>query len=216
MKRAVIAATAGIALAGAIGVGVASAATGSGPASWVSEALSGLVKDGTLDQQQADAVVKALEDSREEARADRQQRREESQERVETLLQDTLGISAQELRTRLQDGKTLKEIAGDKADELGDGLVTLAKERSAAAVADGRLTQDQADGLVSRVEQRVKAWLAGDDDLARLGGLGMLLGDRGMHGHGAGGRGMGRGLGPDDATSSPSPSTAATSGSATT
>lgn len=201
MKRAVIAATAGIALAGAIGVGVASAATGSGPASWVSEALSGLVKDGTLDQQQADAVVKALEDSREEARADRQQRREESQERVETLLQDTLGISAQELRTRLQDGKTLKEIAGDKADELGAGLVTLAKERSAAAVADGRLTQDQADGLVSRVEQRVKAWLAGDDDLARLGGLGMLLGDRGMHGHGAGGRGMGRGLGPDDATS---------------
>lgn len=215
MKRAVIAATAGIALAGAIGVGVASAATGTGPVGWVSETLSGLVKDGTLNQQQADAVAKALEDSREESRAERQEQRQANQDRLDAALQDTLGISATELRIQLQDGKTLKEIAGDKADELGAALVTLTKERTAAAVADGRMSQDRADALVARVEQRVAAWLAGDDDLARLGGLGLLLGDRGMHGRGPGGHGMGRGLDSDD-TSTPSPSPAAASGSATT
>jgi polyhydroxyalkanoate synthesis regulator phasin len=221
MKRTMTAAIAGVALTGIIGVGVAAAATGDGPAGRLADVLSGLVSNGTITQQQADAVGQALDDAREEARAEHEARHAEREAKVEALLQETLGLSVDAVRERIAAGETLKEIAGDKADALAEGAVALAKEQAAQAVSDGRLTQAQADELATRAQERADAWLAGEST-GRGGGLGLLLGGRGMGGPGMGGPGMGHGdgmggrggwghRGPDagddtDATTSPSTS----------
>lgn len=199
MKRSVVAAVVGVALAGAVGIGVASAATDSGPGERLADVLAGLVSNGTITQEQADAVSEALGKARAEAREEREQRRAERQADVDALLQDTLGMTRQELRDQLRAGKTLAEIAGDKADELAAGAVALVEKGAAQAVADGRLTQAEADEIVARAKERADAWLAGEDDaLGRGAGLGLLLGGRGMGmgPGGFGGMGMGGDMGP--------------------
>jgi hypothetical protein len=209
MKRTVTAAVAGVALTGMIGIGVAAAATGSGPGSLISDALAGLVADRTLTQEQADAVAKALGDAHEEARAERDQRRAERQAEVDALLQDTLGMTREQLHEQLAAGKTLKDIAGENADELAAGALKLAEEELDEAVSDGRLTQEQADEALARAKERTDAWLAGDEtQMGRGFALGFLLGRGmgggpdgmggadGMRGPGGMGRHGGRGMGP--------------------
>jgi hypothetical protein len=190
MKRSAVAAVAGLTLAGAVGIGVASAATGSGPGDRIADALAGLVTEGTITQKQADAVAEALGKARAEAREERDQRRAERQAEVDALVKDTLGMTRDELREQLRAGKTLKEIAGGKADDLAAGAIALVEQGTKEAVADGRLTQAQADEIVARAKERAKAWLAGEDDGL---GLGLLMGGRGMRGGMHGGMGMGPG-----------------------
>jgi hypothetical protein len=210
MKRTVTAAVAGVALTGMIGIGVAAAATGTGPGSLISDALAGLVEDKTLTQEQADAVAKALEDAHDDARAERDQRRTERQAEVDALLQDTLGMSRDQVHEQLAAGKTLKEIAGDKADELAAGALALADEELDEAVSDGRLTQEQADEALARAKEQADAWLAGEQvQMGRGFALGFLLG-RGMGGGpdemgGPGGMGRhgGRGMGPGSGAEAP-------------
>jgi polyhydroxyalkanoate synthesis regulator phasin len=211
MKRTMTAAIAGLALTGMIGVGVAAAATGDGPAGRLTDVLSGLVSSGTITQEQADAVSRALEDAREQARAEHEARHAERQAKVEALLQETLDLSVAEVRERMAAGETLKDIAGSRAQALADGAVDLAEEAAEQAVADGRITQEQADALATRAQERADAWLAGEP-MGRGGGLGLLLGGRGMgeggrglQGHGdgdgmggRGGPGHGGGMGPQD------------------
>jgi polyhydroxyalkanoate synthesis regulator phasin len=187
MKRTVTAAIAGVALTGMVGIGVAAAATGDGPGARLADVLSGLVSEGTISQEQADAVSRALEDAREEARADHEAHRAEREAEVDALLQETLGLTRDELHERLAAGETLKEVAGDKADELAAGAVDLVEEETGQAVSDGQLTQERADAIVARAKERAAAWLAGEDT-GRGAGLGLLLGG-----------GMGRGMGPDGA-----------------
>jgi hypothetical protein len=185
MKRTVLAAAAGIALAGVVGLGAASAATGSGPGDRIADALAGLVRAGTITEEQAAAVGEALEDAREEARAEHERRHIAGRADVEALLQDTLGIGIDELREQLGQGRTLKEVAGDRASALAAAAVDLVAEGTTQAVADGRLTQAQADEILTRAKERAAAWLAGEDvGLGRGLGLGLLMG-----------RGLGGGMG---------------------
>jgi polyhydroxyalkanoate synthesis regulator phasin len=180
MKR-VLAAAAGITLVGVVGIGAASAATGSGPGDGIADALAGLVRAGTITEEQADAVAEALGKQRAEAREERDERRAERQADVDALLRDALGMTREDVRDQLRAGKTLKEVAGDKADELAAAAVALVEKRATEAVAEGRLTQGQADAVVDRAEDRVEAWLTGEDDGPGRGmGLGLLLGGRGM------------------------------------
>jgi polyhydroxyalkanoate synthesis regulator phasin len=197
MKRTVAAAVAGVALAGAVGAGVAMAATGNGPGSMVSDVLSGLVRNGTISQSQADAVEKALTDAREQAQADRQQARDDRQAEVDALLEDTVGLTRQEIRDQIAAGKTLREIAGDKADELVAGLAKILREDLDQAVADGRITQEQADAMAARAQERADAWVNGDDAVGHGFGLEGLLGRGfGMGRHGGGPGMMGDRFGP--------------------
>ena len=117
------------------------------------------------------------------------------QAELDAMLQKTIGKTWSQVQEELADGKTLKEIAGDKADALADAAIDLVEERTAAAVEDGTLTQDQADKIVTRAKEQADAWLSGDD--TQIGrGLGMLLGGMGGRGHGMGlGGGMGHGWG---------------------
>jgi len=69
-----------------------------------------------------------------------------------------LGLSEAELRTQLESGKTLADLAkaqGKSVDGLVDALVADEKKELDQAVADGRLTQTQADELLAGAKQRV-------------------------------------------------------------
>lgn len=199
MKRTITAAVAGVALAGFLGAGVATAAGGTGPGQRLGEILSGLVGDGTITQQQADEVAEALTEAREDAWAERQQRQSERRAEVDALLQDTLGMDAEALREQLRDGRSLLEIAGDSADDLAAGALELLAQHLDEAVEQGRLTSDQAEDALTRAQERTQAWLDGQDPgpgagLALLMGPG-VFGPEGHPGPGHMGRGPGMGAG---------------------
>ncbi len=198
MKRTLTAALAGVALAGLIGVGVAAAADGSGPAGRLASVLSGLVSNGTITQEQADAVGEALTDSWEAERAERQADREARKAEVDALLEKTLGMDSEEVREQVRAGKTLREVAGDSADELAAGMLDLVGKRLDEAVKEGRITEAQAEATLSRATERADAWVSGEDTgaMGRGMGLGLLFGEEMGRGDGFGpGGGMGRGHG---------------------
>jgi len=75
-----------------------------------------------------------------------------------------LGLSATELQTQLQSGKTLAEIAkaqGKTVDTLVAALVADEKKELDAAVAAGRLTQAQSDQLLANAKQRFTDFVNG-------------------------------------------------------
>jgi hypothetical protein len=76
-----------------------------------------------------------------------------------------LGLTAAQLRTELESGQTLEQVAQarDKSvDGLVDVLVADAKEHIAAAVAAGRLTQAKADEVLADIRERVTARVNGE------------------------------------------------------
>jgi hypothetical protein len=72
-----------------------------------------------------------------------------------------LGLTESELQTKLRSGKTMAEVAnaidGKSVDGLIDALVDAAKKNVAADVASGRLTQSQADAVLSGLTQHITA-----------------------------------------------------------
>jgi hypothetical protein len=106
---------------------------------------------------------------------------------------DYLGITAAQLRTQLEAGKTLAQIAtanGKSVAGLKDAITTAAKTRLDAAVKAGTLTQAQADQLQSRLTSSLDDLVNGTFD--------------GHHG-GFGGRGFGGPGAPDQAPSATDP-----------
>lgn len=171
-------------LSGAAGVAlltpaVSYAATGDSTAfgSALKQALAGLVSDGTLTQAQADKVAGVLEDSRPggpHPGRGSHGGHGHGPGRVDlAAAADALGMTVAELRTAVENGKTLADLAEEKGVAQGalvEALVAVAKERMAAAVTDGRLTQEQADARAAYLETRITASL--DDELRRPGGRG--------------------------------------------
>lgn len=77
---------------------------------------------------------------------------------------DYLGLTEAELRTQLESGKLLAEIAkaeGKPVDGLVDALVAGAKEKLDAAVEAGRLTRAQADEMIAGLEARLTELVSG-------------------------------------------------------
>ena len=161
-------------IAGAVLVAptVASAATGQDSAlteraSSIRGALAGLVTDGSLTQAQADEVATTLAEDRREGRGGHHG----GPGRFDgTAAAKALGITHDQLRTRVQAGETLGQIA-DAEDvarpELVQALVASEKQRLAEQVTDGRLTQAEADERTATLTGRVTALL--DRPLAREG-----------------------------------------------
>lgn len=132
MRRAITAAALAVGvLAGAIGasvlspVGLVDAAEGEEPAAdsterpvgaWIGETLAPLVADGTIDQQQADAVQEALVDA-----APRRGHRPGpgfAHRPVLERVADHLGLSVEEIRSALREGMTIRELAEQQGVEL--------------------------------------------------------------------------------------------------
>lgn len=75
-----------------------------------------------------------------------------------SAIADELGLTTAELREQLTDGATLAEVIeanGATVDEIVAVLVEQAKAKMAEAVADGRITQEQADALLAELPQRL-------------------------------------------------------------
>ena len=130
--------------------------------SWVDDALSGLVEDGTLTQAQVDAVEQALEAARPEGgpgighhggpfgHFGRGARLDEAAE--------VIGIEVQELVDALRDGQTLAQIAeanGVQPQAVIDAMVAAAQERIDAAVEAGRLDEAEAAERTADLTERI-------------------------------------------------------------
>lgn len=69
----------------------------------------------------------------------------------------TLGMTTDELRTALQSGQTLADVAGEKnvsVDTLKQAMITAAKAEVDAAVTAGTITQAQADEIKARIDEK--------------------------------------------------------------
>ncbi len=78
---------------------------------------------------------------------------------------DYLGLTEAELRTKLNSGQTLAEVAkaqGKSVDGLKQALLDEAKAQLDQLVKDGKLTQDEADAMYERFQSHI-------DDLVQNG-----------------------------------------------
>jgi polyhydroxyalkanoate synthesis regulator phasin len=168
---------------------------------WIRSVLDQLVKAGTITQAQADAVTKALQDVRpamdHPAGRGGGPRRGRLGASLEAAAK-ALGIDLDALRTELQSGKTLAEVAkahGVDVQKVIDALTADAKAKLDEAVKSGRITQEQADSRLAETTTRLKDLV--NRPLPAKGG-----GHRGGH-PGWGGK--------DDGSDSSTPSTSAPS-----
>ena len=173
-KKLIIATAAGVLTLGGVAVAVPVLADTDGETSVVDRiksALSGLVDDGSLTQEQADEVATTLSD----AGLGRGGHHGGDRIGLETAA-EALGLTEAELRTALEpDGTSLADVAQDQGvdvDTLVDALVQAQQDRIAQAVEDGRLTQAEADERLADLEARVTERVTSDEPI------------RGHHGRG--------------------------------
>jgi polyhydroxyalkanoate synthesis regulator phasin len=135
------------------------AATGSSRVDRITEALAGLVSDGSLTQEQVDEVAATLDAADLRGGHGGWHGGGPGGGRGLGTAASALGMTEEELRTALEaDGATLASVAeeqGVAVDPLVDALVAAAQERVTQAVTDGDLTQEQADERLADLE----AWI---------------------------------------------------------
>ena len=71
-------------------------------------------------------------------------------------LSEILGLSADEITAQLKEGKTITEIAAEQGlseEELQQALYAAMAEKLAQKVADGSITQEQADKMLERMQE---------------------------------------------------------------
>ena len=125
----------------------------------LAEALAPLVEDGTLTQEQADAVVARLH----EAWAERGGRRGPGPGVEATA--EVLGMTVDEVREALAGGSTLAELAEERGvatEDLVDAMLAGMEERLAERVADGTITQEQADERLADATEHVTDHIEGE------------------------------------------------------
>ena len=131
------------------------------PGEWIAEALAGLVDDGTLTQAQSDAVVAALEAARPAHPGPGPGGRGHGLDAAASVL----GIDAATLRSELEAGKTIADVAGDRDVDVQtviDAIVAEMQSHLAEAVENGRLTQEQADERSAEASDRATALVNGE------------------------------------------------------
>lgn len=157
-------------------------------------ALQDLVKKGTITQKQADAVAEALKAARPDGFGRHAHGLRLGLGRSLATAAKTIGISEDALRTALQGGKTLAQVAEDhgvKPQRVVDALVKEMNARLDAAVKAGQIDSSRAAEERAEIAQRAKDIVNG----VRPG-----LGLRGFGRHGFG---WGKPGAPDEAPSAP-------------
>ena len=166
---------------------------GVGPEQALATILKDLVTKGSLTQAQADAVTAAAAAAKAAHDANRPMGGKggplgADRAAIETLVSTTIGVDTATIKSRLQAGESLAQIAGAKKDALIAALVADETKRIDAAVTAGTLTAAQATtlkaNLVAHVTEEVNA-VGGKGPFGKRpkGGKGGH-GGRGGHGHG--------------------------------
>ena len=182
MRKKIVLATAAGALAlGGLGAAVPAMAAGDGTTGTstatsaedrIRDALSGLVDDGSISQEQADEVATTLGES---GIGDRGHGGGGRGLALATAA-ETLGLSEDDLRSALEaDDATLASVAADQGvavEDLQAALVESAQARLDQAVADGRLTQEEADERAADLESRIADLVQSTDVGGPRGGRG--------------------------------------------
>ena len=150
-------------------------------------ALTGLVKDGTLTQAQADKVATTL-DTQLPRRGMRGMRGMGGpgghlggmgMTQTHEAAAKALGMTTDELRTAVQSGKSLADVAKDQkvsVDTLVKAMVAATEAHLVTAVKDGTLTQAQADTMKSSLTQRITDRVNGErPDRGRGHGFGGMM-----------------------------------------
>lgn len=136
-----------------------------GPKQTLTNVLADLVKKGTINQSQADAISKAVDDVEaaehaNDPRGPRDGFRGMMRPKLD-IAAKTLGIDTATILSRLKAGESLATIAGDKKSALISALVADETKRIDDAVTAGKLTAAQATtmkaGLVAAVTAAVEA-----------------------------------------------------------
>jgi hypothetical protein len=166
---------------------------GVGPEQALATILKDLVTKGSLTQAQADAVTAAAAAAKAAHDANRPMGGKggplgADRAAIEKLVSTTIGVDTATIKSRLQAGESLAQIAGAKKDALIAALVADETKRIDAAVTAGTLTAAQATtlkaNLVAHVTEEVNA-VGGKGPFGKgpKGGKGGH-GGRGGHGHG--------------------------------
>jgi len=129
----------------------------------IKTALSGLVSDGTLTQSQADKVASTLD-----SKLPKHQMGGRGapgghfgwmgMAETRDAAAKALGLTPEKLRTALQSGKSLADVAKEQkvsVDSLVKAMVTATEGRLATAVKNGILTQAKADKMKSTLTERI-------------------------------------------------------------
>ncbi len=172
------------------GITVGAAATGDRE-TMLRDTLQSLVDDGTLTPDQLDKVVAALVAAgpgadHGDGDGDGDMGRGGPGMGLQTVA-DVLGLTVDEVRTAIQGGTTLADLAeqNDKtAQDLIDALVAEAKAHLDEEVAAGTHTQDEADARLAQATTRITEFVNNTQAMAADGGP---MG--GGRGHGPGGEG---------------------------
>ena len=165
---------------------------GVGPEQALATILKDLVTKGTLTQAQADAVTAAAAAAKAAHDANRPMGPKggplnADRAAMEALVSTTIGVDSATIKSRLQAGESLAQIAGAKKDALIAALVANETKRIDAAVTAGKLTAARATEMKANLVAHVT------EEVNEVGGKGPK-GGRGGHGHdhrGPKGGGMG-------------------------
>lgn len=169
---------------------------GQAPEQALATILKELVAKGTITQAQADAITASATAARAAAEANRPMRgmggpSKVDRAAIEALVSTTIGVDTATIKSRLQAGESLAQIAGAKKDALIAALVADHTKRIDAAVTAGTLTAAQATemkkNLVAHVTEEVNEVGSkgpfGKGSKGERDGRGGHAG-RGGHGHG--------------------------------
>lgn len=149
-------------IAGAQDQTEAPAADRAGP---LQRALDGLVADGTLTQDQADAVLEATQGEAEAGRAERRERREARRAEVLAVVAEAIGTTPDEVKAGLRDGTSIAaqaEAAGVDRQAVDDALTAAITAHLDQAVADGTITEERAAKATERLDAIVDRILDAD------------------------------------------------------
>jgi polyhydroxyalkanoate synthesis regulator phasin len=149
----------------------------------IRELLQTLVDDGTITAAQADAVAGELATALPERGGPGHGgfgRGGFVRGVAAEVVAEALGVTVDELVEAVRDGRTIADLAADAGVDVQvviDAMVAQVAEHLDAEVADGELTQEEADARLATATERIA-------DVVENGGLGMGAGGR--HGRGPG------------------------------
>jgi hypothetical protein len=136
---------------------------------WIQDALKPLLDNGTLTQPQIDAVTKALQDARPKGPIDGGLRKggpggPGGPAGNLSGAATAIGVTPEEVRTALQSGQSLADLAKSKGvdpQKVIDALLAPILEHEKAEVTSGKDTQAQADKEIADATARITDFVNG-------------------------------------------------------